>query len=74
MLREYDGYAGYLAMYDEGNRRAKAVLLWESEEAAEEAEKTLLERRKQLAGGIGLTVESQDLYEAPVVEMEGARV
>jgi hypothetical protein len=74
MLREYDGYAGYLAMYDEGNRRAKAVLLWESEEAAEEAEKTLVERRKQLAGGIGLTVESQDLYEATVVELEGARV
>ena len=74
MLREYDGYAGYLAMYDADNSRAKAVLLWETEEAAEEAEKTLVERRKQLAGGIGLTVESQDLYEAPVVELEGARV
>ena len=74
MLREYDGYAGYLAMYDAGNSRAKAVLLWETEEAAEEAEKTLVERRKQLAGGIGLTVESQDLYEATVVELEGARV
>ncbi|HLM37944.1 MAG TPA: hypothetical protein VK287_09210 [Gaiellaceae bacterium] len=74
MLREYDGFAGYVAMYDADNRRAKAVLLWETEEAAEEAEKTLVERRKQLAGGIGLTVESQDLYEAPVVELEGARV
>ena len=74
MLREYDGYAGYLAMYDADNSRAKAVLLWETEEAAEEAEKTLVERRKQLAGGIGLTVESQDLYEATVVELEGARV
>jgi hypothetical protein len=74
MLREYDGFAGYIAMYDADNRRAKAVLLWENEDAAEEAEKTLVERRKQLAGGIGLTVESQDLYEAPVVELEGARV
>jgi hypothetical protein len=74
MLREYDGFAGYIAMYDADNRRAKAVLLWETEEAAEEAEKTLVERRKQLAGGIGLTVESKDLYEAPVVELEGARV
>ena len=74
MLREYDGFAGYIAMYDADNRRAKAVLLWESEEAAEEAEQTLTERRKQLAGSIGLTVESQDLYEAPVVELEGARV
>ena len=74
MLREYDGFAGYITLYDQGNRRAKAVLLWETEEAAEEAEKTLVERRKQLAGGVGLTVESQDLYEAPVVELEGARV
>jgi hypothetical protein len=62
MLREYDGFAGYIAMYDADNRRAKAVLLWETEETAEEAEKTLVERRKQLAGGVGLTVESQDLY------------
>jgi hypothetical protein len=74
MLREYDGFAGYITLYDEGRNRAKAVLLWETAEAAEEAEKTLVERRKQLAGSIGLTVESQDLYEAPVVELEGARV
>ncbi len=74
MLRGYDGFAGYIALYDAGNRRAKAVLLWESEEAAEEAEKELAERRKQLASGVGLTVESADLYEAPVVELEGARV
>ncbi len=74
MLRQYDGFAGYITLYDGENNRAKAVLLWETEEAAEEAEKTLAERRKQLAGGVGLTVESQDLYEAPVVELEGARV
>jgi hypothetical protein len=74
MLRQYDGFAGYITLFDGENNRAKAVLLWETEEAAEEAEKTLAERRKQLAGGVGLTVESQDLYEAPVVELEGARV
>src|SRR3989442_5622309 len=28
MLRSYDGYAGYLSLYDEGNNRAKAILLW----------------------------------------------
>jgi hypothetical protein len=74
MLREYDGFAGYIGLYDPDNRRAKALLLWETEEAAEEAEKELVERRKQLASGVGLTVESADLYEAPVVELEGARV
>jgi hypothetical protein len=74
MLRQFDGYAGYIGMYDPENRRAKAVLLWETEEAAVEAEKELEERRKKIAGGVGLTVESADLYEAPVVELEGARV
>jgi hypothetical protein len=74
MLRGFDGYAGYIALYDQGNRRAKAVLLWESEQAAEEAEKVLADRRKQIAASVGLTVESADLYEAPVVELEGAHV
>ena len=74
MLRQYDGFAGYIALYDKENRRAKAVLLWESEEAAEAAEPELAERRRQVAGGIGLTVESADLYEAPVVELETTRV
>lgn len=74
MLRRYDGYAGYIALYDAENRRAKAVLLWESEENAEEAEKELHDRRRKLAGGVGLTVETEDLYEAPVVELEAARV
>jgi hypothetical protein len=74
MLRGYDGFAGYIALYDAQNRRAKALLLWETEEAAEEAEKELVERREKIASGMGLTVESADLYEAPVVELEGARV
>jgi hypothetical protein len=72
MLRQYDGFAGYIALYDAQNRRARAVLLWESEDAAEEAEKTLAERREKLAASVGLTVESADLYEVPVLELEGA--
>jgi hypothetical protein len=74
MLRQYDGFAGYIALYDAENRRARAILLWESEETAEEAEKELVERRQKLAASVGLTVESADLYEVPVLELEGARV
>jgi hypothetical protein len=74
MLRTYDGFAGYIALYDQGNRRAKALILWESEETAEAAEKELVERRRQITSGIGLTVESADLYEAPILELETARV
>jgi hypothetical protein len=39
--REYGGFAGYIALYDQANRRAKAVLFWESEETAEAAEQEL---------------------------------
>ena len=74
MLRQYDGFAGYIALYDAQSRRAKAILLWESEETAEAAEQELVERRQRLAGSVGLTVESADLYEAPVVELEKAAV
>jgi hypothetical protein len=73
-LRQFDGFAGYIALYDADNRRAKAILLWESKEAAEAAEPELSVRRAQVMSGLGFTVESADLYEAPVVEMEGARV
>ena len=73
-LREYDGFAGYLALYDAENGRARGIILWDSEEAAVRAEETLAERRHQMASGVGLTVESADLYEALVVELEGARV
>jgi hypothetical protein len=74
MLRQYDGYAGYLALYDQENRRAKAVILWETAEAADAAEVELEERRRTMAAGVGLTVESVKLYEAPVLDLEGARV
>jgi hypothetical protein len=74
MLRTYDGFAGYLALYDPDRSRSRVVILWETEEAAVTAEETLAERRRQVSGGLGLTIESEDLYEAPVVELEGARV
>jgi hypothetical protein len=74
MLRGYDGYEGYISLYDEENRRAKAIILWESKEEAEAAEETLVERRAKMTAQVGITVESADLYEAPVTDLEGARV
>jgi hypothetical protein len=74
MLRSYDGYAGYLALYDAENERAKAIILWNSEDAAVTAEETLAERREGMVKTIGFTIESADLYEAAVVDLEGARV
>ena len=74
MLQNYDGFAGYLALYDEENKHAKAIILWDSKETAEAEEETLVERRAQMTQQVGLTVESADLYEATVVELAGARV
>ena len=74
MLQTYDGFAGYIALYDEENSRAQAIILWESKDAAESAEETLVERRQKMTSQVGISVESADLYEAPVVELAGARV
>jgi hypothetical protein len=74
LLQTYDGFAGYIALYDQSNRQAKAIVLWESREAADAAEETLEERRRKMVDQVGLTIDSVDLYEAPIVELAGARV
>src|SRR3954452_19706142 len=74
MLQSYDGFNGYISLYDEGNQRAKAIILWDSKEPADAAEETLAERRKGMVSQVGMTIESVDLYEAPIVVLEGARV
>ena len=74
MLQSYDGFAGYILLYDEANNRAQAIILWDSKEAAESAEETLVERRQKITAQVGITVESADLYEAPVLELARARV
>ncbi len=73
-LRTYDGFAGYIALYDGESRRAKALLLWESQETAEAAEPELSVRREQIMSGLGLTIDSVELYEAPVVELEAIHI
>jgi hypothetical protein len=74
MLQSYDGFAGYIALYSEDTRKAKAIILWDSRDAADAAEETLEERRRKMVDQVGLTIESVDLYEATVVELAGARV
>lgn len=68
-LSQQDGYAGYVALFDTENHRAKAVLLWESRDAAEAAHAAMADFREQVISGLGMTLESADLYEAPVVEV-----
>jgi hypothetical protein len=72
-LQGYDGFAGYVALWDADSSRAKAIILWDSKDAAETAEETLAERRKGMTQQVGISIESTELYEAPVVELAGAR-
>ncbi len=68
-LEQIDGYAGYVGLFDAENSKAKAIVLWESREAAEAAEEQLATRRKEMVESMGLTIASNRLLEAPIVEV-----
>jgi hypothetical protein len=68
-LKEIEGFAGFISLVDAENRRARSVVLWETREGAEEAERQFGPKREEIVRGIGGTVRSADLYEAPIVEV-----
>lgn len=68
-MKELDGFAGFISLVDAENSRARSVVLWETKEAAEEAERQFASRREEIVSGVGGTVRSADLYEAPIVEV-----
>ena len=68
-LKEIDGFAGFISLIDEDNRRARSVVLWETKEGADEAERKFEAKREEIVRGAGGTVRSADLYEAPIVEV-----
>jgi hypothetical protein len=68
-LKEIDGFAGFISLVDEENRRARSVVLWETKEGAEEAERKFAQIREETVRGMGGTVRSADLFEAPIVEV-----
>jgi hypothetical protein len=68
-LKEIEGFAGFISLVDEENRRARSVVLWETREGAEEAERQFAATREEVVRGMGGTVRSADLYEAPIVEV-----
>ena len=68
-LKEIDGFAGFISLVDEKNRRARSVVLFETKESAEEAERQFGPKREEIVRGMGGTVRSADLYEAPIVDV-----
>jgi len=71
-LKGLDGFAGFMSMVDEGNRRARAIVLWETEENAEDAERQMAPRREEMVSQMGATVRSADLYEVAIAEVAAA--
>ena len=68
-LKEIEGFAGFISLIDEENRRARSVVLWETREGADEGERQFAAKREEVVRGIGGTVRSADLYEAQIVEI-----
>lgn len=68
-LKELEGFAGFISLTDADNRRARSIVLWETRENADEAERQMKSRREEMVGRLGATVRSADLYEAPIVEV-----
>jgi hypothetical protein len=73
-LREYEGFAGYIGLMGTADQQVKGLLFFYTEDNAEAAEQAVKERRREVSGGVGLTVETADLYEVLAMEMEPARV
>ena len=68
-LKEIEGFAGFISLVDEENRRARSVVLWETKEGADEAESRFAAKREEMVRGMGGTVRSADLFEAAIVEV-----
>jgi hypothetical protein len=68
-LKEIEGFAGFISLVDEENRRARSIVLWETMEGAEEAERQFAAKREEIVREMGGTVRSADLYEAPIVKV-----
>ena len=68
-LQELNGFAGFISLADEENSRGRSIVLWETKEDAEEAERQMGSRREEMVSQLGATVRSADLYEAPIVDV-----
>lgn len=68
-LNEYEGYRGLLVFNDVQSGRSRVITLWETHEDEQRARTSRGAMRDQLAGSIGVTVESFEVYEVPVFKV-----
>jgi hypothetical protein len=69
-LSQFDGFMGFISLMDPETSRSRSVVLFETKEGAEAAEREFGPRREEIVRGLGGTVRSADLYEAPIVEVQ----
>ena len=69
-MKEVDGFVGFISLVDKQNRRGRSIVLWETKESAEDAERQFASRREEIVSGVGGKVLSAELYEAPIVEVQ----
>jgi hypothetical protein len=69
-MKEAGGFEGFISLVDEQEGRARNVVLWDTQESADEFERQWAQRREEIVRGFGGTIRSTDLYEAPLVEVQ----
>ena len=73
-LRGFDGFAGYIGLYDEDGGRAKGILSGRARRRRRRQSPSSPRCAARSRSSMGLTLESADLYEAPIVELEAVHV
>ena len=68
MLRQQQGYRGYLAAGNPGESQAIAIVAWETKEDAERAEEQLGPRREEMVSSLGVSTRSNELLEVQVFD------
>ena len=69
-MKEASDFAGFISLVDEQMGRARNVVLWETQDGAEEFERAWASRREEIVREFGGTVRSAELYAAPLVEVK----
>ncbi len=70
-LRQFDGYQGLLVLADGEAERARIMTLWETREAADRSARGRAQVRDSMVAGVGVAVESVELYEVVVDDRPG---
>jgi hypothetical protein len=67
-LREASGFRGFVALVDRAGGRSMGLTLWASADVAADADTSGRSLREQISEGIGLTMESLDVFEVAFAE------